>query len=575
MRRLFRVYFRPHAGWFGIGVLFSLMTSAAAGSYGVLIKFVGDRLQLAAESGAGMGDWIWGVTALILLAAVVRALALYAMTLANNTGIQRALVGVQNAQFSALTDGDFALVSNAASGGLVSRFINDINALRDVALRVANGVPKAVATVLGALAAMIWMDWQLAALLALAYPLAFGPVIALGDRVRSRAKRAQVQVGEVTSLLSEGFRSSRIVKAYGLEAYQKNRAAKGFRKRAGLFLKVLANKAAVDPILEIAGGAAVAGVLAVSAWRIVSGSATIGDFLGFVTLIGIAAPDIRALGSLSAAAQEGGAAADRVFEILDAPKQVADAPGAADLSKVKGAVAFENVDFAYGDGPKALNGLSFSVAPGETVALVGPSGAGKSTVFNLLLRLFDPSAGQVRIDGRNIATATGASVRRSIGLVAQDAALFDDTVHMNIALGRLDAVKDEVEAAARAANAYDFIMRLPQGFDTEVGEMGERLSGGQRQRIALARAILRDAPILLLDEATSALDAESEAKVQEALVNFARDRTTIVIAHRLSTIRKADRIIVIQDGAVVEQGTHHDLCARNGVYARLAALQFT
>ena len=552
----------------------------------VLVKFVGDALQymiggeLAADSminrfgvpGLGM---IVGLTIAIIIASFLRAGSMYAMTLASNTGVQRSLVDVQNAQFSSLTRGDFARLSAAASGDFVSRFINDINAIRDAGLRVANNLTKGVVTVIGAFISMFLIDWQLTLVLLIAYPVAFGPVIALGNSVRKRAKKAQKQVGEITSLLSEGFQSGRVVKAYGLETYQSDRMGKGFAERARLYLKVLSDKAAVDPILEVTGGVAIAGVLAFSAWRIAQGDSTLGDFIGFLGLVGLAAPEFRALGTLNAVAQEGGAAADRVFEVLEETVHVKDTPDARPLAEVKGRIAFNDVFFTYPDGSAALKGLSFDVQPGETIAIVGPSGAGKSTIFNLLLRLYDPVSGSVMIDDTNTMNARGSDLRSHMALVAQDAALFDDTVANNIALGKLGSDAAAIRQAAYTANALDFIEQLPETFNTQVGEFGRNLSGGQRQRVALARAILRDAPILLLDEATSALDAESEARVQSALAEFSKDRTTLIIAHRLSTVRNADRIIVLEDGRVAEIGRHDDLVLKGGVYARLASLQLS
>ena len=552
----------------------------------VLVKFVGDALQsligaeidpesLICRFGVPGITLIIFLTVGIVVASIVRSISLYGMTLLNNTGVQRSLVDVQDAQFASLTHGDFARLNAAASGDFVSRFINDTNAMRDAGLRVANNLTKGIVSVVGAFISMLLIDWQLTLILIVAYPIAFGPVIALGNSVRKRAKTAQKQVGEITSLLSEGFQSGRVVKAYGLEDYQTGRMGRGFSERARLYLKVLADKAAVDPILEVTGGIAIAGVLAFSAWRIAQGDSTLGDFIGFLGLIGLAAPEIRALGTLNAVAQEGGAAADRVFEVLEAETRVEDAPDAAPLGEVKGAISFEDVQFAYPDGSLALKGLSFDVQPGETVAIVGPSGAGKSTIFNLLLRLYDPTSGAVKLDGKTVSGLRGADVRGAMALVAQDAALFDDTVANNIGLGRLGADRSEIEAAARHANAADFIANLSDGYETQVGEFGRNLSGGQRQRIALARAILRDAPILLLDEATSALDAESEARVQAALSDFSEDRTTLVIAHRLSTVRNADRILVLEDGRVVENGRHDELITLGGVYARLAELQLS
>ncbi len=333
------------------------------------------------------------------------------------------------------------------------------------------------------------------------------------------------------------------------------------------------SRARTDPLLEVLGGAAVAAVIGFAGWRAAISGHTIGNFTGFVAALLIASRPLRALGSLNAALQEGLAGMVRVFAVVDEQPTILDAPDAAALPPGRGHVAFEDVQFVYPDGRVGLAGLSFEAAPGRTVALVGPSGGGKSTAISLIPRLHDVTEGAVRVDGADVRHVTLASLRDAIAYVGQDALLFDDTVAANIGMGRPDATEAEIEAAARDAAAGDFIAALPLGFATRVGPGGRRLSGGQRQRVALARALLRNPRILLLDEATSALDTESEAAVQTALARLRQGRTTIVIAHRLSTVRDADLVVAMADGRAMEQGTHAELLARDGLYARLVRSQ--
>ncbi len=584
LRRFASDWMAKHWRLFALGALFSAITALAVASYGLMVKTGLDWLS-ASEHGQGMvkipllnlsvpsGKMIWLLPCAVVGFATIRSISLYTQTILNNSAVQKGLVSVQDALFSRLIEGDYQRLTAAASGEFVSQFINDMNLVREASLRVATNLIKGILTVLACVATMFWYDWALALMVLVVYPIAFAPVVQIGNRLRKVSKAAQQQTGEMTALLNEGFQGGRTSKAFNLEGYQNARAHAGFLERARLYLKVLRSKALVDPLLEVVGGAALAGVFAFTGWRIMNGEATVGDFGGFIAAIGAASPEVRALGTLNSVTNEGLAALDRIYAVLDAPDEVADKADATKLENIEGRIAFDNVFFSYGDQP-VLNGLSFSAEKGQTIALVGPSGAGKSTVFNMALRLYDAANGHVLLDDIDVRHLERHNLRSHMSLVSQDAFLFDDTLRTNIKLGKMDASEAEIIAAMEGA-ACDFVHDLPDGLDTRAGEGGRNLSGGQRQRIAIARAMLKDAPILLLDEATSALDASSEAKVQKALETLSHGRTTLIIAHRLSTVRSADKIFVLDKGRVVEEGDHETLMQKNAVYAELVKLQLS
>lgn len=566
--RFLRDWLLPQWPWFALGTLFAAVTAACAFGYSYIIAMATDWLEASDQR-------VFMLAPLVIIGLVaVRAPAMYGQTQANNRGVQNAVIKLQEALFGRLIDGDFARLQAKNSGEYVSQFANDMVLVREASLRVATNLAKSTLTVIAAIAYMLMTDWLLTLVLLVIYPLAFYPVVRLGNRVRKSSRRAQEQAGELTSVLNEAFQGSRTVKAFQLEGYQKDRASKGFIERARLYMKVLRAKALVDPFLEFVGGLALAGLFAFAGWRAMSGDITVGELVGIIAAIGIASPEVRALGTLNSVVNEGLAAATRVYAVIDAPVHVADKAGAKDMGRAAGDVAFDGVSFSYPGASPALSGLSFEAKAGQTIAIVGPSGAGKSTVFSLLLRLYEASGGAVRVDGHDVRDVTMASLRRNLSIVSQDAFLFDVSVGENIALGKPGASMQEIEAAARAA-ACDFIEGLPSKWDTPAGEGGRNLSGGQRQRIALARALISDSPVLLLDEATSALDSESEARIQQALGALAGRRTMIIVAHRLATVRKADRIFVMTDGRCAEAGTHDELVAHGGVYAGLAAHQLS
>lgn len=567
-KRLWRDWLAPKWPAVLVALLLSAITAAAASGYAGLIGWVIQLLQAADPAVYKLAPFV------ILGVGAVRGISLYLQTVQTNRIALATMQGLQDAMFAKLVGADFARLTREPVGALVSRFTNDITLLRETLVRLFNNLMRDTLTIVGAIGWMLFWDWQLTLLILIVYPIAFGPVVRIGDRLRKTSKTAQTQMGQVTSLLEESFSGTRMVKTYGLEDYETRRASGAFLDRFRLLLGLTENKARIDPILEIVGGVGFAGMIGFSGWRLINGETDVAAILGVIAGVGVMAPAIRALGTLNAVVQEGFAVLERVFMVLDETPDIVPALNAPDLDCKTGELALRDITFAYPDGTTALNAVDLTAHAGKTVALVGPSGSGKSTVLNLIPRLYDPQSGRVEIDGTDVRQVSLASLRRRIALVSQDVTLFDDTVRANIAFGRLDAGDDDIIAAARAADAHDFIMDLPDGYDSAVGPRGANLSGGQRQRLSIARAILKDAPILLLDEATSALDTESERRVQSALDTLSKGRTTLVIAHRLSTVRDADWIYVMQDGGVHEQGRHEDLLKADGLYAKLCRLQF-
>ena len=577
VRRFWRDWVLRYRSRLVVIFLLMILVAATSGAYPALIRHVFDVLAGGADQSPGTGlirldDPFVLIPLAIILLSSVKAAAMYFQVLTVNSLALKITTDIQKAMAHRLIDADLATVTAEPAGAFISRIMNDLNLVREAFVRLANNLVRDILTILVMAGVMFWFSWLLSVLVLAVYPLAMRPIIRIGNRQRKASGELQEHMETVTSLLAEILQGVRMVKAYQLETAEKTRSATAFEGLYNRLVHLLAGRARIDPILEVLGGFAVAGVIGVAAWQVANGQLQVGDVAGFITALLMLVQPVRAIGTLNAVTQEGLAATSRVFALLDQKARITNPATPVELHAVKGEISFEGVGFAYQDAA-ILNDISFTVSPGQTVALVGPSGSGKTTIINLLPRFYDPTAGQIKIDGTPISQLTLSGLRSHIALVSQEAVLFDDTVAANIRFGRKSATDDEVIAAARAAAADEFIQQLPAAYDTGVGATGNKLSGGQRQRIAIARAMLKDAPILLLDEATSALDAQSEQLVQDALDRLSFGRTTLVVAHRLATIQKADRILVLDKGRIVEAGTHQTLLQNNGLYAHLCALQ--
>lgn len=502
---------------------------------------------------------------------LVSACANYGQVVIMRNVGQRIIADMQIDLFAHLMHSDLALFHDQASGRLISRFTNDIMLMRNAVSTVLTGIAKDFFTMIFLIALMFYQSLTLALIAFVVFPIAVLPILRLGRRMRKVSDSTQQQLGHFAAQLDETFQGVRMVKAYGREEHEIERARSIIEKLYTLYFKASRIQAAASPIMEILTGGAIASVIWYGGYHVISGQTTPGAFFSFVAAMIMAYKPAKTLVTLNNSLQEGMAAASRLFAVLDLVPVIRDNPDAKPLVITRGAIRFENASFHYGPGAGGIDDITLDVPAGKTVALVGPSGSGKSTMVNLLLRFYDVERGIITIDGQDIREATLSSLRASMALVSQEIVLFDDTVRANIAYGRMEASEAEIVQAAKMAAADEFIRELPQGYDTIVGPHGVKLSGGQRQRLAIARAIVKDAPILLLDEATSSLDNTSERIVQQALENLMRNRTTLVVAHRLSTIRSADIIYVLDHGRIIESGSHQTLMQQSGIYFTLYA----
>lgn len=486
---------------------------------------------------------------------------------------QRIIADLREKIYNHIQSLSLSFFTRNPTGVLMSRILNDVNMIQGAVTDAVTGLLKDCFTLIGLVAVIFYRDWFLASVALVVFPVAVYPMVKFGKKLRSYSTRSQSAMANITTILLESITGTRIVKAFNMEDHERKRFAKENRRLFGILIKSVRVRAISHPLMEFLGGLGIAFIVFYGGRSVIRGEATPGTFFSFLAALLMLYEPVKRLSGINNTVQQGLAAAVRIFEVLDTVPEIRDQPKAQVLTRVSQAIEYRDVSFKYED-DWVLKNINLHIKVGEMVAFVGASGGGKTTLVNLLPRFYDVTSGKVLIDGVDIRELTAESLRSKIGIVTQTTILFNDTVRSNIAYGKIDQPFEEVVKAAQAAYSHGFIQNLPKGYETVIGEQGVKLSGGERQRISIARALLKNAPILILDEATSSLDSESEIEVQKALEYLMQGRTTLVIAHRLSTIRKADRIMVISNGTIVEEGTHEELLAKEGEYKKLYLLQF-
>ena len=567
--RIWHQHLRPRVKLLVLSSLAMIVSAATTGAVPLLIQRATDDIFVNQNS-----QMVLVICFAVIAVTTLKTFAEYISNVTVGYLGQRFVADMRIQMFDRLTKADLSWVEAVHSGRFLSGFLNDANLIRATASKTLVALVENFLKVVALTAVMFWIDWKMALMIMIAMPLGVYLLSRQRKKMRTSTKKGLVETGELSTLITQTLRGLRIVRAYGQEQNELNRASTVINNAMEYTMRGMRAQAISSPFVELLTGLGVALVIYYAGTNGIKGNITLGQFTAFMAAAMLIYQPLKSLATLQTAVQEGVAAAGRVFGIIDHQPELIEKPGATQLTLTRGEISFENVSFAYEDDNPVFKDFSLTVPPGKTVALVGPSGSGKSTILNLVLRFYDPSSGRVMIDGQDLSSVTLSSLRDSIALVTQEPLLFDDSIAKNIAYGSNDATSAEIAAAAKAAAAEDFINAFPKGFETGMGEAGNNLSGGEKQRIAIARAILKDAPILLLDEPTSALDSKSEATFQEALNGLIKGRTVLMIAHRLSTVKQADLVVVLAHGKMVEMGSYDELLANGGLFAELHATQF-
>lgn len=569
LKRIIKNYIRPHIWTFAFSISLMFIIAGTTAGQAYLIKpaldviFVDKNMKMLVL-----------IPIIIMIVASVKAVATYFQTLTMRLITTKIQFSIQKQLYRHFLYSDTILLNQRSSGHLLSNILNDVSGMMSAVNIILNGAIKQVITVIFLIAVMFMQSIELSLIAFIVFPLAAYPIYKIGKKLRYFSAQNQSSLEEFTSHMNDTLQYTKLVKAYNAEKLEYKRLGKIVDDLYSLMKKMFSLSLFSSPLVEALGTIGVAGVIWYGGWKVMTGATSTGAFFSFFGAMMMAYKPMKSISGLNMTMQIGLICSQRVFNLLNEKPKIIDSDNAIELKNVRGSIEFKNISFSYTPDRLALNDINIKIPAGKMVALVGHSGGGKSTIMNLILRFYDPEKGSVNLDGYNIKNLTLESLRGSMAMVSQEIQLFDDTIEENIRYVKVDATDKEVEEAAKLAAAHDFIKDLPQGYNTKIGQQGIRLSGGQRQRISIARAILYNPKILLLDEATSALDPISERLVKDALDKLMKGRTTIVIAHRLSTVINADKICVISQGAMIEEGSHEGLLQLNGVYTNLYSKQF-